>query len=162
MLRVLASCCLIALALAAPLAAAQSQQLAPQPATTRTTMAEQVLQLQNAPALYNIAAMAPAPALAVSQFQQTSQAATQQAAPAAQTTTQQQSTAQQAGPGRLPPLPQQPGRLFCFTPTMHDRFSLLAMQISAADPLCSVGVILTDSPFECIVADSCMQECLCG
>ena len=116
------ACCLLALALVAPLAtaaAAAAAAQAPQAATTRTTMAEQVQQLEYAPAQYNAAAaaaaLAPAPqaqqALAVFQ-----QAAAAQLAP--QAATSQQSTGQQAGPGQLPPLPQQPGTIsFASTPS---------------------------------------------
>ena len=131
-----ASCCLLALALLAPQAtAADGWAQAPQPAMTRTNIAQQVQVLANVPALYNNVP-APAPvtlpaASAVNQFQSTSgaQASTQQghreevryqwapqAAPQAQATSQQQTgattqaaaqPAQRPGPGQLPPLPQQ-------------------------------------------------------
>ena len=130
-----ASCCLLALALLVPqIAAAEGATQAPQPAMTRTNIAQQVQELANVPALYNVPAPAPVTlpaASAVNQFQSTSNAqpSTQagqreqvkyqwapQAAPEAQPTSQQQTAAsaqaatqpaQRAGPGQLPPLPQQ-------------------------------------------------------
>ena len=126
------SCCLLALALLAPqTAAADGTAQAPQPAMTRTNIAQQVQVLANVPALYNVPAPAPVTlpaASAVNQFQSTSgaQASTQQgqiryqwapqAAPVAQANSQQQAgaaaqaaaqPAQRTGPGPLPPLPQQ-------------------------------------------------------